>query len=104
MDDLRTPGAWLDDEMTEREANEAIKATSVMAELANEQDPGKIINSLAPYMNSFMHLMYSLIKSKYEVTVNDKHIFKIGRAYKNHFEDSYKKYQLLRSAERNLFM
>lgn len=71
MDDLRTPGAWLDDEMTEREANEAIKATSVMAELANEQDPGKIINSLAPYMNSFMHLMYLLIRGKLGLEATD---------------------------------
>ena len=71
MDEIRQPGKWLDDELTEQETADVMKVTVIMAELDGEQDPDKILSSLAPYMNSFMHLMYLLIRGNYGLEAVD---------------------------------
>ena len=71
MDDFRTPGKWLDEEMTEQETAEFTRLVAIMPELQNETDRDKIINQLAPYMNSFMHLMYLLMRGKLGLEATD---------------------------------
>lgn len=64
MDDIKAPGVWLDDDMSDNEAAQVIEMSKVMAQLTENTDPDQIIKSLTPYMNSFMHLMYLLIRGK----------------------------------------
>lgn len=71
MDDLKQPGAWLDAEMSEAEGAQVIELSKIMAQLASEKDPDKIIKAVTPYMNSFMHLMYLLIKGKLDLEATD---------------------------------
>lgn len=71
MDDLRMPGAWLDDEMSEAEGAQFMELSNIMAQLKTEKDPSKIITAVAPYMNSLMHIMYLLIKSKLNLEATD---------------------------------
>ena len=71
MDDFRTPGKWLDEEMTEQESAEFTRLAAIMPELQKETDRDKIISQLAPYMNSFMHLMYLLIRGKLGLEATD---------------------------------
>ncbi len=71
MDDLKQPGAWLDAEMSEAEGAQVIELSKRMAQLASEKDPDKIIKAVTPYMNSFMHLMYLLIKGKLDLEATD---------------------------------
>ena len=65
MDDIRPPGKWLDAEMSEKETADFMKITAAMGEIDGTTEPDAIMDKLAPYMNSFMHLMYLLIRSKY---------------------------------------
>lgn len=65
MDEIRPPGKWLDAEMSEQETAEIMKMTAAMGELDDTTEPEAIINKLLPYMNSFMHLMYRLVRSQY---------------------------------------
>ena len=71
MDDLRTPGAWLDDEMSEAEGAQVIELSKIMAQLTNEKDPDKIVKAVSPYLNSFVHLTYLLIKDKLNLEATD---------------------------------
>jgi hypothetical protein len=71
MDDLKQPGAWLDTEMSEAEGAQVIELSKIMAQLASEKDPDKIIKAVTPYMNSFMHLMYLFVKSKLDLEATD---------------------------------
>lgn len=65
MDDIRPLGKWLDAEMSEKETADFMKITAAMGEIDGTTEPDAIMDKLAPYMNSFMHLMYLLIRSKY---------------------------------------
>lgn len=71
MDDLKQPGAWLDEEMSEAEGAQVIELSKIMAQLTDEKDPDKIVKAVSPYMNSFMHLMYLLIKGKLNLEATD---------------------------------
>ena len=71
MDEIRQPGKWLDAEMSEQETADFMKITAIMSELDGEQDQEKILNSTAPYMNSFMHLMYLIIRGKLGLEATD---------------------------------
>ena len=65
MDAMKPPGKWLDAEMNEQETADIMKVTALMGELSGETDGEVIGEKFSPYMNSFMHLMYLLIRSKY---------------------------------------
>lgn len=65
MKDIRPPGKWLDAEMNEQETADIMKVTALMGELSGETDGEVIGEKFSPYMNSFMHLMYLLIRSQY---------------------------------------
>ena len=71
MDEIRQPGKWLDAKMSEQETADFMKITAIMSELDGEQDQEKILNSTAPYMNSFMHLMYLIIRGKLGLEATD---------------------------------
>lgn len=68
---VKTPGKWLDEELSEQEASDILRLISLMPELDNEKDPDIIIDRLSPYLNSFVHLMYRLTKGKYGLSVHD---------------------------------
>ena len=68
---VKTPGLWLEDELDEKEASEIMLLIGTMPELDKEEDPEAIIKRLSPYMNSFVHLMYRLVKSKYGLSAHD---------------------------------
>ena len=67
MDAMKPPGKWLDAEMNEQETADIMKITALMGELSGETDGEVIGEKFSPYMNSFMHLMYLLIRSKYSL-------------------------------------
>lgn len=67
MDAMKPPGKWLDAEMNEQETADIMKVTALMGELSGETDGEVIGEKFSPYMNSFMHLMYLLIRSKYSL-------------------------------------
>ena len=67
MDAMKPPGKWLDAEMNEQETADIMKVTALMGELSGETDGEVIGEKFSPYMNSFMHLMYLLIRSKYRL-------------------------------------
>ena len=67
MDAMKTPGKWLDAEMNEQETADIMKVTALMGELSGETDGEVIGEKFSPYMNSFMHLMYLLIKGKLDL-------------------------------------
>ena len=67
MDAMKPPGKWLDAEMNEQETADIMKITALMGELSGETDGEVIGEKFSPYMNSFMHLMYLLIRSKYRL-------------------------------------
>lgn len=64
---MKPPGKWLDAEMNEQETADIMKVTALMGELSGETDGEVIGEKFSPYMNSFMHLMYLLIRSKYSL-------------------------------------
>lgn len=64
---MKPPGKWLDAEMNEQETADIMKITALMGELSGETDGEVIGEKFSPYMNSFMHLMYLLIRSKYSL-------------------------------------
>ena len=64
---MKPPGKWLDAEMNEQETADIMKITALMGELSGETDGEVIGEKFSPYMNSFMHLMYLLISSKYSL-------------------------------------
>lgn len=68
---VKTPGKWLDEELTEEEAKDILALFPLMAELNSESDADAIIDAVSPYMNSFVHLLYRLIKRQYGLTVHD---------------------------------
>lgn len=65
MDTMKPPGKWLDAEMSAQETADIMKVTALMGEISGETDAEVIGEKYSPYMNSFMHLMYLLIRSKY---------------------------------------
>ena len=67
MDAMKPPGKWLDAEMNEQETADIMKVTALMGELSGETDGEVIGEKFSPYMNSFMHLMYLLIRPKYRL-------------------------------------
>lgn len=67
MDAMKPPGKWLDAEMNEQETADIMKVTALMGELSGETDGEVIGEKFSPYMNSFMHLMYLLIRPKYSL-------------------------------------
>ena len=71
MDEIRKPGKWLDDELTDKESADFLQFSSITEELRDETDRDKIVTRIAPYMNSFMHLMYLLVRGKLGLEATD---------------------------------
>jgi hypothetical protein len=63
-DDIRQPGPWLDEELTQAESAEIVEYAEVSAKLKGETDHDVIIETIAPYLNTVMHLLYLLIRGK----------------------------------------
>ena len=74
MDEIRQPGKWLEDKLTQQEQADFMKMLDLMLELKTQKDPNKIIDTLSPYMNSFMHLMYLLIRNQMGLEATDEGI------------------------------
>lgn len=66
---IRTPGEWLDDELTEQESEDILSLTNSLGEIKEltKTDDIAIFDQLAPYMNSFMHLWYKLNKERLQL-------------------------------------
>lgn len=74
MDKIRQPGKWLDEKLTQQESADFMAMLDKMLELKSQHDPEQIINALCPYMNSFMHLMYLLLRNKMNLEATDEGI------------------------------
>ncbi len=73
MPELRTPGAWLDGEMSKEESDEFLEMTRILGEMKEKQEaPETIIKAITPYLNGFMHLWYLLIKKEYGLSASDE--------------------------------
>ena len=73
-DKIRQPGKWLDEKLTQQESADFMAMLDKMLELKSQHDPEQIINALCPYMNSFMHLMYLLLRNKMNLEATDEGI------------------------------
>lgn len=71
MEEIRLPGKWLNESLTEREGADFAKITAIMADLKDVTDRESALTQLAPYMNSLMHLMYLLIRDKLGLEATD---------------------------------
>lgn len=72
-DTIRQPGAWLESELTEAESAEVVEMLNVLPELDEEEDRMKAFDKIAPYMNTFMHLFYRLMRGKLGLKADDEH-------------------------------
>lgn len=64
MDEIRQPGKWLDEELTQEESAEFVKYAELWASIKDEVDKEKIIDTIAPYLNTVMHLIYRLLRER----------------------------------------
>ena len=72
-DTIKQPGAWLESELTEAEIAEFLELSRILPELDAEQDRSIVIDRIAPYMNTFMHLFYLLMRSRLGLKADDEH-------------------------------
>lgn len=72
MDEIRKPGKWLDDKITEDERKELTELFSALIDLKEEKDPDVIIEKTSPYLNSFMHFLYLITKKDMDLEATDE--------------------------------
>ena len=72
-DKIKQPGAWLESELTEAEIAEFLELSRILPELDAEPDRSIVIDRIAPYMNTFMHLFYLLMRSRLGLKADDEH-------------------------------
>lgn len=72
MDEIRKPGKWLDEEPTEDERKELMELFSALVDLKEEKDPNVIIEKTSPYLNAFMHFIYTISKENMGLEATDE--------------------------------
>ena len=62
MENIKAPGLWLEEELSEKESEEVLKVSEILAQRTADTDPEELLVTIEPYLNTFMHLLYRLFR------------------------------------------
>lgn len=68
---IKAPGTWLDEPLTTQEVQDNCTIYGILKSKEEANDPEKLLENIAPYLNSLMHLMYILNHEKLGIEAVD---------------------------------
>lgn len=79
---IRDPGPWLDEDLTQDEVTDIIKLSDSAANFPEDMEWEDKVNAMAPYLNSYMHLLYRLFRGKLGLSTTEAGVIdKDGNPY-----------------------